>query len=126
MAAKVSNEAPLFIPADEVDDYNRRGPLCSTMTTAIHQLLGHGSGLNLAETEPSVFNFDRENPPISPIDGKQISSWYQFGQTPGSVFRGIASIMKNVGLNVRCYGLWQRNIFGCRGEKGDEGFDERM
>ena len=129
MAAKTSNETLPFIPSDEVDDYNRRSPLCSTITTAIHELLGHGSGQMLAETAPGVFNFDIKNPPISPVDGKPISSWYQVGQTWGSVFGGIAGSYEE--CRAECTVLWLATekellkIFGCKEEKGDEGFDER-
>lgn len=127
MLAKASNEALPFIPADEVNDYKRRSPLCSTITTAIHELLGHGSGSMLAETEPGIFNFDVKNPPISPIDGRPVSSWYGIGQTWGSVFGGIAGSYEE--CRAECTVLWlaaERELlkmFGC-GEVGSEGFDE--
>jgi dipeptidyl-peptidase-3 len=128
MAAKAPKEPVPFIPVDEIDDYNRRSSLCSTITTAIHELLGHGTGLLLAETEPGVFNFDRENPPISPIDGKPISTWYRIGQTWGSVFGGISGSYEE--CRAECTVLWLAaekellKIFGCRDDGGDEGFDE--
>ena len=41
-----------------------------------HELFGHGTGKLLSETEPGVFNFDVQNPPINPLTGKPIESWY--------------------------------------------------
>ena len=86
MLAKASNEAFPIIPADEVEDYMPHSPRCSTITTAIHELLGHGPVSMLAKAEPRVFNFDAKNPPINEIDGNPISSWYALGQTWSSVF----------------------------------------
>ena len=40
-------------------------------------LLGHGTGKLLQETAPGEYNFDVSNPPISPVTGKPISSWYK-------------------------------------------------
>lgn len=53
-------------------------------------LPGHGCGKLLQETSPGVFNFDTTNPPVSPLTGKPITTWYKPGQTWGSVFGGLA------------------------------------
>jgi len=37
-----------------------------------------------------VYNFDHKNPPISPLTGKPVTTWYKPGQTWGSVFGGLA------------------------------------
>lgn len=57
----------------------------------IHELIGHGCGRLLAETAPGTFNFDRDNPPVDPLTGKAIETWYKVGQTPKSLFGGIAT-----------------------------------
>lgn len=41
----------------------------------LHELLGHGCGKLLQETEPGKYNFDVNNPPISPVTGQRISTW---------------------------------------------------
>ncbi|ATY66560.1 dipeptidyl peptidase III [Cordyceps militaris] len=64
------------------------------LTTAIHELLGHGSGKLLAETEPGVYNFDRENPPLNPLTKKPITSHYLPLQNWGSVFGKLASTVE--------------------------------
>lgn len=61
-----------------------------TITTAVHELFGHGTGKLLSKTGPCEYNFDRENPPLSPLTGKTIKTWYLPGQTWTSVFGEIA------------------------------------
>lgn len=58
--------------------------------TAIHELVGHGTGKLLAETGPGTFNFDHKNRPISPITGQPIQTWYEPGETWNSVFGKLA------------------------------------
>jgi hypothetical protein len=36
-----------------------------------------------------MYNFDHKNPPVSPITGKPITSYYKPGETWGSVFGGM-------------------------------------
>jgi dipeptidyl-peptidase-3 len=57
----------------------------------IHELLGHGTGKLLQETEPGKFNFDVKSPPISPITNKPVSTYYKPGQTWSSVFGTVAA-----------------------------------
>ena len=53
-------------------------------------LLGHGCGKLLQETSEGEYNFDQKNPPVSPLTGKPVTTWYKPGQTWGSVFGGLA------------------------------------
>jgi dipeptidyl-peptidase-3 len=46
-------------------------------TTAIHGLISHGSGKLLSEPTPEEFNFDHVQPPISPVTGNPIETWYK-------------------------------------------------
>lgn len=72
--------------------------------TAVHELLGHGTGKLLTETTPGMFNFDRENLPISPLTGKAIETWYQPGQTWTSVFGKLATSVEECrAMLVSCY-----------------------
>lgn len=56
----------------------------------LHELTGHGCGKLLQETTHGVYNFDKENPPISPLTNKPIMTWYKPGETWGSVFGSLA------------------------------------
>ena len=119
-----------FILDSEVDDFRARRPLEFDISTATHELLGHGSGLLLAETEPGVFNFDHKNPPVSPLDGKPISIWYNVGQTFSSVFGRISGAYSE--CHAECTALFLADnieimrLFGCSEEPGHAGFDESM
>lgn len=58
--------------------------------TVIHELIGHGTGKLLTETAPGQFNYDPENPPISPVTGQAVRSWYKPGEAWTSVFGKLA------------------------------------
>ncbi|TFB00581.1 putative dipeptidyl peptidase 3 [Trichoderma ghanense] len=51
------------------------------IVTAIHELLGHGTGKLLTETASGTYNFERDNLPVNPLTGKAIETWYKPGQT---------------------------------------------
>lgn len=56
----------------------------------LHELLGHGTGKLMAE-EDGQCNFNTSSPPLSPLDKKSITSWYQSGQTWTGVFGDLAT-----------------------------------
>jgi dipeptidyl-peptidase-3 len=43
----------------------------------------------LQETEPGKFNFDIKNPPMNPLTGKPVDSWYLPDETWGTKFGGM-------------------------------------
>ncbi|KAK6353832.1 hypothetical protein TWF730_008255 [Orbilia blumenaviensis] len=89
--AKSPSERVTFIDGKDLSLFERlRGPAFE-LQVGLHELLGHGSGKLLQETEKGVFNFDKENPPISPLDGKPVSTYYKVGETWGSVFGATAA-----------------------------------
>ena len=91
LSAKSPNEPIPFIR--EADDalYRSYRDAAFEVQVGIHELLGHGTGKLLQETEPGVYNFDHANPPISPVTSQPVSTWYKPGQTWSSVFGPIAS-----------------------------------
>lgn len=64
------------------------------ITTAIHELFGHRTGKLLSETTPGIYSFDKQNPPISPLSGKSITSHHLPGQTWTSVFGKLAGTVE--------------------------------
>ncbi|SPN96764.1 probable dipeptidylpeptidase III [Cephalotrichum gorgonifer] len=90
LGAKAPNEKIPFIAEADLEVYEKHRDAAFEVQVGLHELTGHGCGKLLQETSPGVFNFDKENPPISPLTGKPITSWYKPGQTWGSVFGGIA------------------------------------
>jgi dipeptidyl-peptidase-3 len=91
LSAKAPNEQVPFIKDSDVATYQKYRDPAFEVQVGLHELLGHGCGKLLQETENGVYNFDFENKPISPLSGKPISTWYKPGQTWGSVFGTIAA-----------------------------------
>ncbi|KAL1894631.1 hypothetical protein Cpir12675_003570 [Ceratocystis pirilliformis] len=91
LSAKSSNEAIPFIAESDLELYRKHRDSSFEVQVGLHELTGHGCGKLLQETSPGVFNFDKENPPTSPITNSPIKTWYKVGQTWGSVFGSIAA-----------------------------------
>lgn len=69
-----------------------------------HELLGHGTGKLLVEDGPGSYNFDAQNPPINPLTGKPIDSWYRPGQTWTGLFGDIATSVDE--CRAECVGAY--------------------
>lgn len=90
LGAKAPNEKIPFIQDEDLEVYQKYRDAAFEVQVGLHELTGHGCGKLLQETSPGVFNFDKENPPTSPLTNKPVTSWYKPGQTWGSVFGGLA------------------------------------
>ncbi|KAK6344451.1 hypothetical protein TWF696_008088 [Orbilia brochopaga] len=89
--AKSPSEKITFIDEKDLALFERlRGPAFE-LQVGLHELLGHGSGKLLQETEKGVYNFDKDHPPVSPLDGKPVTTYYKVGETWGSVFGATAA-----------------------------------
>jgi dipeptidyl-peptidase-3 len=91
LSAKAPNEKIPFIAEEDLAIYQKYRDAAFEVQVGIHELLGHGTGKLLQETAPGVFNFDKENPPVSPVTNKPVETYYKPGQTWGSVFGPIAA-----------------------------------
>lgn len=91
LAAVAPSQKFPFIRDQDLETYKKYHGGAFEIQVGIHELLGHGTGKLLQETSPGVYNFDHQNPPISPITNRPITSWYKPGQTWGSVFSSTAS-----------------------------------
>ena len=69
-----------------------------------HELLGHGTGKLLVEKQSGGFNFDAKNPPVSPVTGNPIDSWYKPGQTWTGLFGDIATTVDE--CRAECVGAY--------------------
>jgi dipeptidyl-peptidase-3 len=56
------------------------------------------------ENPLGVFNFDNFHPPINPLTGKSISSWYRPGQTWTGMFGNIATTVDE--CRAECVGAY--------------------
>ncbi|XWW92118.1 hypothetical protein V2A60_000040 [Cordyceps javanica] len=61
---------------------------------ACHELFGHGSGRLLVEHSPGEYNFSITSPPLNPITGLPVQSWYKPGETWSSVFGADANAIE--------------------------------
>lgn len=91
LSAKAPNEKIPFIKDEQQALYKATADHAFEVQVGLHELLGHGCGKLLQETAPGEFNFDHENPPVSPVTHTPIRTWYKPGQTWGSVFGPIAA-----------------------------------
>ncbi|TAQ88328.1 hypothetical protein B7494_g3334 [Chlorociboria aeruginascens] len=91
LGAKAPNEKVPFISEEDLAIYQKYRDPAFEVQVGIHELLGHGTGKLLQETEIGIYNFNPKSPPISPLTNKPITTWYKPGQTWGSVFGSIAS-----------------------------------
>ncbi|KUJ20377.1 putative dipeptidyl peptidase 3 [Mollisia scopiformis] len=91
LSAKAPNEKIPFIAEADLEIYQKYRDAAFEVQVGIHELLGHGTGKLLQETEPGKFNFNPESPPISPVTNKPVTTYYKPGQTWGSVFGSVAS-----------------------------------
>ena len=90
LSAKAPNESIPFIKPSDLSVYQRCRDAAFEVQVGLHELLGHGCGKLLQETSPGNYNFDINSPPINPLTGKPVTSWYKPGQTWGSVFGAMA------------------------------------
>lgn len=89
LSAKPPNEKIPFIREEDMKLYQQCSDEAFEVQVGLHELLGHGCGKLLQETEPGKYNFDVQNPPISPVTGEKITTWYKPGETWGTVFGGM-------------------------------------
>ncbi|KAI1125551.1 dipeptidyl peptidase III [Nemania abortiva] len=80
-----------YVDPSEASAYSSCSHIVRFVGTAIHELIGHGTGKLLAESSPGKFNFDRLHPPVSPVTGEPITTWYKPGETWNSVFGKLAT-----------------------------------
>ncbi|RHZ51299.1 hypothetical protein CDV55_101253 [Aspergillus turcosus] len=83
-----------WVDPSELKQFKSSTHIVRFLTTAIHELIGHGTGKLLSETTPGIYNFDKQNPPISPLTGTAVTSHYLPGQTWTSVFGRLAGTVE--------------------------------
>ncbi|KAF2722797.1 dipeptidyl-peptidase III [Polychaeton citri CBS 116435] len=89
LSAAAPKEPIPFIRDEDQDVYDKYKDQSFEVQVGLHELLGHGCGKLLQETEPGKFNFDVKNPPTNPVTGKPVETYYKPGETWGSLFGGM-------------------------------------
>lgn len=80
-----------FIDAAEAPAYSKYRFRAVYTWVALHELFGHGTGRMMIEESEGKYNFDINNPPIDPLTGNPIKSWYRHGQTWTGQFGDLAT-----------------------------------
>jgi len=91
MAAQSQTAQYPFIDASEAEQFSKHKFPAYYWWVVLHELLGHGTGKMLVESELGKFNFDIEHPPTNPLTGGPITSWYKLGQTWTGQFGDLAT-----------------------------------
>lgn len=88
-----SNKADLcpFIDESEAETFQKHKYPAYYWWVVLHELLGHGTGKMMVQKGEDEYNFDVNNPPLDPITGKPITSWYRPGQTWTGQFGELAT-----------------------------------
>ena len=91
-AESKSTQRSPFTDTSEVAMFEKHRFSANFLWIVLHELLGHGTGQMMAKDAEGRYNFDFDNnPPINPITGKPIASWYRSGQTWTGQFRDLAT-----------------------------------
>lgn len=86
-----TTELSPFVDSSEAKIFQKHKYPTYYWWVVLHELLGHGTGKLMCQESDGSFNFDVHNPPIHPINGKPISSWYKAGQTWTGQFGDLAT-----------------------------------
>ncbi|KAH6842422.1 peptidase family M49-domain-containing protein [Chaetomium sp. MPI-CAGE-AT-0009] len=91
MAAESRAKQYPFIDSSEAETFAKHKFPAYYWWVVLHELLGHGTGKMMVETETGKYNFDINNPPINPLTGQPITCWYKPGQTWTGQFGDLAT-----------------------------------
>jgi dipeptidyl-peptidase-3 len=80
-----------FIDASEAEQFKKHKFPAYYWWVVLHELFGHGTGRMLVEEVEGRYNFNHQNPPINPVTGDPINSWYKPGQTWTGQFGDLAT-----------------------------------
>ncbi len=91
MVAESQAQQYPFIDPSEAEQFKKHKFLAYYWWVVLHELLGHGTGQMMMEDAQGNYNFDIQNPPINPLTGRPITSWYRPGQTWTGQFGDLAT-----------------------------------
>ncbi|KAK1826080.1 dipeptidyl peptidase III [Podospora conica] len=122
MAIRAESDPPSrHVHPSEAEPLKAHGGLINCITTALHELIGHGSGKLLTETASNIYNFDRDHLPTNPLTGNPVQSWYKLGQTWTSVFGKLATTVEECRATLISYYLADEkevlHLFGLEDEE---------
>ena len=107
----------------DVELEKNMGIKASMFKTALHELLGHGSGKLFKINKNGEYNFDKENV-INPLTKEKINSWYLPDETYETKFKSICrSLEEGRADYIALYLVFDKkaqNIFGFKEEEYED------
>ena len=106
IAAEYSSDRadPPFIDPSEAPSYMKAEYNAFYIWVVLHELLGHGTSKLLTQYRDGSYNFDNSNPPISPLSGKPITTWYKPDQSWTGIFGDLATSLDE--CRAECVGAY--------------------
>ena len=106
MAAEFCDDRknPRFIDHSDATAYLVAEYTSFYIWVVLHELLGHGTWKLLIESTQGTFNFNRAPPPISPLTGEAIKTWYKPWQSWTGVFEDLATSVDE--CRAECVGAY--------------------
>ena len=80
-----------FVSPDELESFQKAKFPAYYLWVVLHELLGHGTGKMMMQDLEGRYNFDINNPPLSPLNGQPIINWYKPRQTWTGQFGDLAT-----------------------------------
>ena len=95
---------PAFIDPAEASAYLVAEYDAFYIWVVLHELLGHGTSKLLTQYGSNSFNFDIAKPPISPLTGMPITTWYKPGESWTGIFGDLATSLDE--CRAECVGAY--------------------
>jgi dipeptidyl-peptidase III len=90
-AESSSSQISQFVDPAEAEIFQKHKLSAYYLWVVLHELLGHGTGKMMCQLSEKEFNFNVKSPPLDPLSGNPISSWYLPGQTWTGQFADLAT-----------------------------------
>jgi dipeptidyl-peptidase-3 len=121
-ANRESGGSSKYLRLEDLAPYKENMHIVRFVATVYHELLGHGTGKLLSESSSGHFNFIAQDPPVSPLTGVKVGSWYRPGETYSSVFEDITqSVEECRAILMSAYLIDDQELLKILGYGGNSG-----
>jgi dipeptidyl-peptidase III len=86
-----ASKASPFLENQDIAGYRKHESHATYLWIVFHELMGHGTGRMMVQEDGEIYNFDVTMPPVDPLTGTPITSWYRPGQTWTGQFTDLAT-----------------------------------
>jgi dipeptidyl-peptidase III len=86
-----ASKASPFLENQDIAGYRKHESHATYLWIVFHELMGHSTGRMMVQEDDEKYNFDVTMPPVDPLTGTPITSWYRPGQTWTGQFTDLAT-----------------------------------